>query len=187
MDRYKGQDHSKRDLNLPKSEISWTHRGLYDILNSIPLDAKSFLDVGCGTGVVADELAHKLKIKVVGCDIDQYLVRKIPFRKMVSGSKLPFRIDEFDSSMLNDVLHHTPYSVQEKLLSEGLRVAKQVFIFELKPTVLGKILDYVINKFHNPRMAIPFTYRSESGWEELFRRKNIKFEKKKRFFKRKDR
>ncbi len=137
------------------------------------------LDVGCGTGVVADELAHKLKIKVVGCDIDQYLVRKIPFRKMVSGSKLPFRIDEFDSSMLNDVLHHTPYSVQEKLLSEGLRVAKQVFIFELKPTVLGKILDYVINKFHNPRMAIPFTYRSESGWEELFRRKNIKFEKKK--------
>ncbi len=137
------------------------------------------LDIGCGTGVVAEELARRLKIKVVGCDIDQYLVRKIPFRKMVSGSRLPFREMEFDSSMLNDVLHHTKYDNQIKLILESLRVAKKVFIFELQPTSVGKLLDFLINKIHNPKMAIPYSYRSEKEWENFFRKNHLKFEKKK--------
>ncbi|MCJ7805537.1 class I SAM-dependent methyltransferase [Patescibacteria group bacterium] len=137
------------------------------------------LDVGCGTGIVADELAHKLKIKVVGCDIDQYLVRKIPFKKIASGSHLPFKSREFDAVMLNDVLHHTEYSIQEKLLSESLRVANKVLIFELRPTTIGKVLDFIINKIHNPKMPIPFTYRSDKEWEKLFRKNHLKFKKKK--------
>ncbi len=135
------------------------------------------LDIGCGTGVVSDELAHKLKIRVVGCDIDQYLVRRIPFRKMVSISQLPFKSEEFDSAMLNDVLHHTRYENQLKLIKESLRVAKCLYIFELRPTFVGKILDLFINKIHNPKMAIPYTYRLEKEWEKFFKENGFKYKK----------
>ncbi|MBU0569236.1 class I SAM-dependent methyltransferase, partial [Patescibacteria group bacterium] len=64
------------------------------------------LDVGCGTGVVATELARNLKLKLTGCDIDKYLITPLTFKKMVSMEKLPFKTNSFDVAMFNDVLHH---------------------------------------------------------------------------------
>ncbi len=136
------------------------------------------LDVGCGTGVVATELARNLKLKLTGCDIDKYLIVKIPFKKMVSMEKLPFRANSFDVAMFNDVLHHTESDNQEKLILEALRIAKQTLLFEAVPTLAGKAADIITNKIHNPNMDIPFTFRKVEGWEKLFRRNKIKFKTK---------
>lgn len=134
------------------------------------------LDIGCGTGVVADELRNIFNIKIVGCDIDSYLIRNIPFKKMNSYSVLPFKTNSFHLSMFNDVLHHTDYENQVKLIKESLRVSKIVLIFELVPTFTGKIADFLINKIHNPNMDIPYTYRKPDEWTKLFRKMNLKIE-----------
>ena len=130
----------------------------------------SVLDIGCGTGIVADELRKSLDIRVEGCDINSYLIRPIKFKVMNSVEKLDYRNNLFECSMLNDVLHHTDYDIQEKLLKEALRVSKTVLIFELLPTLSGKIADFIINKIHNPKMNIPYTYRTHNQWKKLFKK-----------------
>jgi SAM-dependent methyltransferase len=137
------------------------------------------LDIGCGTGVVLNELHKEFNFKsLVGCDIENYLVVNVPFKQMVSFSSLPFSKNDFDLVMFNDVLHHTSYVNQRKLIKEAIRVAKVILIFELKPTLLSKVGDYILNKIHNPRMDIPYTYREVKGWELFFNDLKVKYEKK---------
>ncbi|AKM83704.1 hypothetical protein A2422_02400 [Candidatus Woesebacteria bacterium RIFOXYC1_FULL_31_51] len=136
------------------------------------------LDIGCGNGVVSLLLKKLLKINITGCDREKYLIRNITYKCMVNDSTLPFNNEVFNVSMFNDVLHHTSYKNQIGLILEALRVSKRVTIFELKPTIICKFLDFTLNKIHNPRMDIPFTYRSEIKWENLFKNNNISYKKK---------
>lgn len=136
------------------------------------------LDIGCGNGVVSILLKKYLRINITGCDRDKYLTKTINYKSMVNDSKLPFKDNAFDVAMFNDVLHHTDYDNQVKLIREAMRIAKKVAIFELKPTIIGKLLDYILNKIHNPRMNIPFTYRSPNSWEDIFKKNKIFFRKK---------
>ncbi len=51
-----------------------------------------------------------------------------------------------------------------------------MLIFEVKPTMLGIITDYLINKIHNEDMSVPFTFRSVKNWKRLFDKLNVKCE-----------
>lgn len=124
------------------------------------------LDVGCGNGVVADELRKHFLCKVAGTDIIDYRKREIPFKIMADPAKLPFRNNEFDICMFNDALHHC--SGQESLLKEAMRVAKSIVIFEVEPAPLAKIADFLINQLHQPRMNIPFNMKTPNGWRDVF-------------------
>ena len=135
------------------------------------------LDVGCGTGVVADYISNKLSLTISGCDIDKYLLTDIAFFKMKSISELP-HAKRYDFSMFNDMLHHTNYDNQLTLLKESLRISDAVVIFELIPTIIGRYGDFFLNKIHNPKMEIPYTYRSQKEWENIFKKNKYKFEKK---------
>lgn len=134
------------------------------------------LDIGCGNGVVSSQLQDNLKIDLTGCDVMSYLIRNIKFVKMINQNKLPFKKNSFDVAMFNDVLHHTSWVNQYKILREALRVAGEVLIFEVKPTMLGIITDYLLNKIHNEDMSVPFTFRSVKDWERLFDKLNVKCE-----------
>jgi ubiquinone/menaquinone biosynthesis C-methylase UbiE len=125
------------------------------------------LDVGCGTGVVGDYLRKNLGLDLTGCDIDDYRITKIPFKKMTNMNELPFEESSFDVCFFIDMLHHTEYDTQIKLLEEGFRVTNIAFIFEIVETPLGKLFDYLLNKVHNPVMNIPYTYRSTKEWMKL--------------------
>lgn len=137
---------------------------------------EKILDIGCGDGVVSSQLQDNLKIDLTGCDVMTYLKRNIKFVKMTDQNKLPFKKNSFDVAMFNDVLHHISWINQHKLLKEALRVARDVLIFEVKPTMLAIITDYLINKIHNKDMIVPFTFRSVKEWKRLFDKLNAECE-----------
>lgn len=127
----------------------------------------TILDVGCGTAIVADELRKHFECTVTGTDILDYRKRDISFKIMLRDNILPFRDNEFDIAMFNDALHHC--ARQEDLLREAARVAKRVLLFEMKPTLLAKSLDILINQFYNSKMNIPLNLKSYDGWCEFFK------------------
>lgn len=131
------------------------------------------LDVGSGNGIITKLLMDHFSVKIVGSDVKNYLIYDIPFIE-ISGKKLPFTNNEFDVVMLNDVLHHIPYHDQEKLISESARVAKKVLIFEARPTILGKITDVVLNKYHYGDLNVPLSFRNIKDWQELFEKLSLK-------------
>lgn len=134
------------------------------------------LDVGCGNGIVTKTLSQSLNIKAYGCDILNYLKINLEFKTMKNFSKLPYKNSSFDYVMFNDVLHHTELDNQIVLIKEALRVSRTVLLFEVYPTISGRTADYILNKIHNPKMNIPFTFRTTKNWQQLFRENKIKFE-----------
>lgn len=134
------------------------------------------LDIGCGNGVVSSQLQDNLNIDLTGCDVMHYLVKNINFVRMINQNKLPFKKNSFDVVMFNDVLHHTLLTNQQNLLKEALRVANEVLIFEVKPTMIAIITDYLANKIHNGAMSTPFTFRSAEEWKKIFDKLNVKYE-----------
>jgi ubiquinone/menaquinone biosynthesis C-methylase UbiE len=138
------------------------------------LPSDKVLDIGCGNGVVTDELRRRFGCAVTGTDILDYRKRDFPFKKMEDPLKLPFSDGEFDVSMLNDALHHC--DDQRKILNEALRVSRSVLLFEMEPTLSAKIVEVLINQIHNPAMNIPFNIRTFGEWQRLFNDMGIRFE-----------
>lgn len=133
------------------------------------------LDIGCGNGIITNLLKNSFSVRIVGCDIKNYLVFDIPFKKL-SNQRLPFKQGVFDVALLNDVLHHIDFQKQEYLIDEATRVAKRVLIFDAEPTIFGKIADIVLNKYHYGNLNIPLAFRDLFQWQQLFRTKNLKFQ-----------
>lgn len=134
----------------------------------------SVLDVGCGDGTMGKLIGDEFKCRIEGTDIMDFVKGTIPFKKMSSETKLPYRNKTFDFAMLNDMLHHT--RKQKEILGEALRVAHNVLIFETKPTAMAKILDHVLNWQHNMKMPIPLTHKTPEYWSRLFEEMGLKFE-----------
>ncbi|MCL5070605.1 MAG: class I SAM-dependent methyltransferase [Actinobacteria bacterium] len=133
------------------------------------------LDVGCGDGIISEQLLKYFGIKITGCDILSYLTKDIPFIYMKKEDKLPFSNNKYESCLFNDVLHHMSKENQIKLLKEGLRVAKRVLIFEDKPTLAGKAADILANLMRNKNMNIPLTFKDILEWETVFKDLGVKY------------
>ena len=129
---------------------------------------QSVLDVGCGNGTMAKIIQNRIGCRIEGTDIMNFLRFDIPFQMMKNDEELPYGDRSFDIVMLNDVLHHTKKAI--RILKESIRVGKNVLIFETKPTLISKILDYVLNWAHlYSGMPIPLTHKTLDEWLEVFR------------------
>lgn len=131
------------------------------------------LDVGCGRGTITKLLADYYSLKIQAADIKNYLLYDIPFKKIRNG-KLPKFRNKFDAIFLNDVLHHISKQEQENLIKESLKNAEKVLIFEMKPTLMAKIGDSILNKFHYGDLKIPLTFRNINDWHKVFKKLNVK-------------
>jgi ubiquinone/menaquinone biosynthesis C-methylase UbiE len=134
----------------------------------------SVLDVGCGNGVMAEEIRKGLGCKMMGTDIMEYLKTDLPYKPMSEPAKLPFSDGEFSAALFTDALHHMPSDIQLVLIKEALRVSRKVLLLEMRPTLAAKATDWIMNKIHNPSMPIPWTMRDLPDWKrELEKFANI--------------
>jgi SAM-dependent methyltransferase len=131
------------------------------------------LDIGCGNGVVTQELRSIFGFDICGTDVARYLKTDIPFIQMKSATQLDFEDKHFDVGLINDVLHHIDHDNQVKLIQEATRVCKTVLIFEAKPSRLTFFFDRVLNRIHNKDMPIPLTFRHLGDWEKAIAAKGL--------------
>lgn len=127
------------------------------------------LDIGCGTGITGLTLKQVFKSEIIGCDVKNYLSVKLPFVRIPKNGRLPFKNNSFDVATINDVLHHVDRAKQEQIIKEGLRVSKRLLIFEVEPTILGKMFDVILNNLHYKGLDTPLTFRSTKDWILLFK------------------
>ncbi|MFT9849646.1 glycosyltransferase [Aneurinibacillus sp. REN35] len=100
---------------------------LFDIIDILPKDVSSILDVGCGDGHITNLLPKELH--VVGADISEEALKYVTREKVVASiDDLPFPDNFFDLVMINDVLEHLPIELHNKGLIELQRVAKNYIL-----------------------------------------------------------
>lgn len=149
--------HAPRVARLVKALAPWLDEGA------------SLLDVGGGTGELADDLAHARALRDV--TVVDVLVRPDAIRPVLAydGEHLPFDDRAFDFVLLADVLHHA--AEPAALLREALRVARSAVLVK-DHLVLGPAdvpllaaMDHVGN--HGAGVLVRGTYWDRNGWNSL--------------------
>ena len=147
-------------------------RVVLDALASFLTPNQKVLDIGCGNGIVSEQIRDHFKCDITGTDVLNYLRTNMPFRRICHGS-IDGVTGEFDVGLFIDALHHIELDRQVEAVREGLRVCRQILIFEVKPSLVSKGIDVILNYFYNAKMAVPLAHRTIDGWERLFQEDGI--------------
>jgi len=100
---------------------------LFDILDVLPGDVESILDIGCGDGYITNSLPESLQI--VGMDISEQALKYVQREhKVGSITNIPYQDTSFDLVMANDIIEHLSDSDFQKAISELQRVAKKYIL-----------------------------------------------------------
>lgn len=143
-----------------------------DFLN--PRD--TILDIGCGTGSIGKVLKAKNIKNLTLADV-QYNVMCDQYPVIIyDGQKLPFKNNQFTTSLLITVLHHCDDS--SKVIDEAKRVSsKRIIIMEdVFTDVLGRVVTFIGDCLVNWEIHSPFRNHSTKDWIEIFRKKGLKVE-----------
>lgn len=134
---------------------------------------KRLLDVGGGTGVIAQAMAELFPTdEVVSVDlVDRFCSSLSIQTQQYDGAKLPFADGTFSAATLNNVLHHVPLAARSGLLSEIARVVDGPLY--IKDHESGGRLDDARLTLMDAIGNIPFggmlwaRYLSRQQWETL--------------------
>jgi SAM-dependent methyltransferase len=142
---------------------------------------EKILDLGCGSGIFGKKIEEKLKKDVIGMDIVDKRVCKIPF-KIYDGKNIHFSNDYFDVVIVAFVLHHTEDPVS--ILKETKRIGKRIIIFEDLPEgIFGKVYCFLHwiswNLFFGK--SPKFNFHKTKEWEEIFKNLGLKLISEKNF------
>lgn len=139
------------------------------------------LDLGCGSGIVAQSLKDNFGVEVVGVDVKDLRVKPIPFA-LYDGRHLNFRDDEFDIVLISFVLHHCSDPVA--VLREAKRVCRgKVIIFEdLAQNFFSKAISFLHQATFNPFFLgkkQDLFLKNKEEWRKFFEESGLKisFEK----------
>jgi len=130
---------AKAEMNLTTAapDVVWTHRSLPLILDSIPVNCKSLLDIGCGRGIVGALCRiYRGVDRLVGVDgfeptlefcqrtgfYDRTILRNL------NDTPLPFGDLEFEVVTCIEVIEHLEWSAGHRLLDELERIGSQVIL-----------------------------------------------------------
>lgn len=93
------------------------------VIDKIPNDVYSILDIGSGNGIITNPLVPKYG-RVCAVDISEEALKYVTAEKRIGSiDQLPFRDGEFDLVLVTDVLEHLPNSIFLKGIQEIQRVA----------------------------------------------------------------
>ncbi len=129
-------------------QARWTHDWRIRLYRQVGLwQAQNILDVGCGTGIITEEIAQHTKGKVVGLDIDPAMIewaeKKISRVEWAIGDahQLPFSEGQFDLVVCNFLLLWVQEPAQ--VVREMTRVVKKggIILNTSEPDYGGRI-DY---------------------------------------------
>jgi len=131
------------------------------------------LDIGPASCTVTETLI-KQGLKVFPADIENFSIVDAVLPTIYDGHKLPFKDNQFGTSLILFVLHHTPDPAE--VLVEAKRVSKRILVFEdivTSPThkSLTAALDSLVNlEFFDQ----PHTNKSDQEWRSLFGESGLK-------------
>lgn len=128
------------------------------------------LDIGCGNG----ELSTVLKAQDVTYEgVDLLGSNRTDVRVTKSDVPYPFADKSFDHVLLLFVLHHT--QDQNAVLREAKRLARHsiVIIEDVPRNRLERwcmiIVDAIGNRMISSRIPLPFNFRENDAWLDIFR------------------
>ena len=116
---------------------TWTRPFLHELLEEIPKDVESLIDVGCGRGIVgAMTRIYRTPERLVGVDIFQdyidfckkYNIYDELHRLDLRRTPLPFQDNEFTVATCVETIEHLPKRHGEKLLEELHRIAETIIV-----------------------------------------------------------
>jgi ubiquinone/menaquinone biosynthesis C-methylase UbiE len=118
----------KHFVNSPEHTLQVAHRA-QQLLDRIDIRAaRRYLDVGCGVGAAACEIAARCGLEVTGIDVDlgQIEAARVAHPHLsfmvMDATKLQFHDAEFDIVATSMVTHHMPG--WERAFSEMIRVLR---------------------------------------------------------------
>jgi SAM-dependent methyltransferase len=134
---------------------------------------RSLLDVGGGTGVIAEALAKLFPIDAVRAVdlVDRFCPSLSVSTSKYDGKTLPFADGSFDAATLNNVVHHVPVEARVDLLMEIRRVVSGPLY--IKDHESRGALDNVRLKVMDAIGNIPFggmlwaKYLTKTEWDDL--------------------
>jgi len=101
------------------------------ILDNIPSDVYSIIDVGCGNGVITNILGDSYDVTAV--DRSAAALEYVNTKKIQSSSdKIPLDDKSFDMVFSSELLEHLPLEILEGTISEFKRLSKK-YIFITVP------------------------------------------------------
>jgi 2-polyprenyl-3-methyl-5-hydroxy-6-metoxy-1,4-benzoquinol methylase len=135
------------------------------------------LDLGCGSGIVTNQIKDDLKADITGIDIIDLRVEDIPFMLYDGKDLSEIKDNAFDTVLISYVLHHTENP--KEILKQVKRIAKNnIIIYEdLYERSLGKIYCNIHGKVFNEwvqKNDIKAKFFSEKEWEENFKELGLK-------------
>lgn len=133
---------------------------------------ESVLDFGCGSLIVAEQVQKKSRVRIVGLDTIDYRKRQLPM-VLFSGRAAPFKDKSFDAVLIAFILHHCDDG-GNSVLCEARRLArKKILLLEdsydtAVERVITRVVDGFLNRLEDPRILLPYRFRSSKEWKALF-------------------
>ena len=94
------------------------------IIENIPSYVQSIIDIGCGNGVITNELAKKYK--VLGVDRSKSALQYVTSEKLeASCDNIPLPSQNFDMVFSSELLEHLPNEIFQKTIQEFKRISKK--------------------------------------------------------------
>jgi SAM-dependent methyltransferase len=136
----------------------------------IPEDVISLLDVGAGTGEIAQAIC-KIRPELIFSGVE-VKIRPKTFIPVVDydGNQLPFDDNAFDAVIIIDELHHCNDPIA--MLQECSRVSKKWVLIKdhITETLLDRailrFMDWIGNRAHG--VVLPYNYLSSAEWASAF-------------------
>ncbi len=159
------------------------------VLQNLPENVSSLLDVGCGNGAFLFLLEKKMNLEILGLERSKIAIKdRLCNTNIIESSieNIPFEDKSFDLITALEVLEHLPYDIYEKSLRELERVANKYIMitvpykdnrFKIECPYCGCFFEpsYHLRSFNEINLSELFVEFELKQSVKIYRRKEFLF------------